>query len=378
MKSRKITALILCIALLTLTLAGCGNAGNVDCDFPDCGPDSPAHINFNAALATFPPDTVMLRSGDVSISWAHLYVILFNTVSNLTQSYGPEIPWDEDIDGMTLADLVLDYVTNEAKSYLAYMYGIESSNLILSDQELAEFRRDIDGYIEEMGGIDAIEEHLRETGGVYNFEVFENILLLEFSVGLLADNMFGEDASEFSDERVQEYINTNSLDLLMAMHILRMKTEFGDDNPLLEAEEILNRLRPQTGAANFIEIFQEEMFEHSDDGGGLMSFPNGYLFLPEAMVPEFSDTTAALNIGEMSGIVESEFGYHIILRLPVDYNTPIMTRDGPSPGSFRQLAAANSFESVVVGWLDSITQNLEITSVYESIDLAGIFGLHLH
>ena len=109
-----------------------------------------------------------------------------------------------------------------------------------------------------------------------------------------------------------------------------------------------------------------------------MSFPDGYLFLPEAMVQEFSDTTAALNIGEMSGIVETDFGYHIILRLPVDYDVPIMTREGPSPGTFRQLAAANSFESTVLGWRDFISQSIEFSSEYESIDLARIFGLHLH
>jgi len=275
-----------------------------------------------------------------------------------------------------LAELALDYATNEAKSFLAYMYGIESSNFTLSDQDLAEFQQDIDGYIEEMGGIEALEEYLRETSGVYNFEVFENIIKLEFSIGLLADNLYGEDAAGFTDEKVLEYINTSGLNLLMAMHILRMKAEDGSDAPLKEAEEILNRLRPQAGSANFTEIFKAEMFEHSDDGGGLMTFPDGYLFLPEAMVIEFSNTTAALNIGEMSDIVETEFGYHIILRLPIDYDSPVMTREGPSPGTFRQLAAANSFESIVGEWFDSVSQNVEFTSNYESIDLAVIFRLH--
>ena len=378
MKFKTFIALILCLTLLTLILAGCSNTTKVECGYPDCGPDSPAHINFNSALATFPPDTVMIKSGDFSITWAHFYIILFNTVSNLYESYGADIPWAEDLDGLSLADLVLDYSTNEAKSFLAYMYGLESSNLVVGDQELAEFSQDIDGYIEEMGGIDALEEHLRETSGVYNIEVFTNIIFLEFRVGLLADKMFGDDAADFSDESVLEYINDNNLELLMAMHILLMKTEDGDGTPLKKAEEILDRLRPQAGSVNFIEVFQAEMFEHSEDSGGLMSFPDGYLFLPEAMVPEFSDTTASLNIGDMSGIVETDFGYHIILRLPVDYDTPLMTRDGPSPGSLRQLAAAGKFESIVSGWFESINQNIEFTPEFESIDLASIFKIHIY
>jgi hypothetical protein len=199
---------------------------------------------------------------------------------------------------------------------------------------------------------------------------------MEFGINKLVEALYGDEGSGFPDELAGQYAEANGY--LMAMHILRMKTEDGDDAPLKEAEEILNRLRPQTGFANFVEIFQAEMFGHSDDGGGLMTFPDGYLFLPEAMVPEFSDTTAALSIGEMSGVVETDFGYHIILRLPVDYDIPIMTRDGPSPGTFRQLAAANSFESIVLGWRDHISQSIEFTSEYESLDLTRIFGLHLH
>jgi len=46
------------------------------------------------------------------------------------------------------------------------------------------------------------------------------------------------------------------------------------------------------------------MYEHCEDEEGLASFPDGYLFLRNAMVPEFSDTTASLGIGEMSDIAE--------------------------------------------------------------------------
>ena len=53
--------------------------------------------------------------------------------------------------------------------------------------------------------------------------------------------------------------------------------------------------------------------EHSDcpssvEGGNLGNFP------PDQMVPAFSEATMKLAIGEVSGIVESPFGYHIIRR----------------------------------------------------------------
>jgi len=373
MKLKRFTALVICIVLLISLLAGCGSK-NEDCSFPDCGPDSPPHIDFNAAISAFSPDTVMLKAGNSSFTWAELYVILFNTVLNLSGSYGPEIPWDEVMEGATLAELVMEYTISEAMTFLTYMYGIESSGFVPTEHDLAELREDLDSYIQEMGGKEALEEYLRENSGIYNFEVFEKLLTVEFTVGLIADQMFGIDGSDFSDESVIEYAESRGFELLMAMHILRLKSD--DDTPLKEAEEILARLQAQVGSADFVTRFNDEMFEHTEDMGGLMSFPNGYLFVPDAMVEAFSEATMNLRIGEMSGIVETEYGYHIILRIPVDYDTPLMTRGGTSPGTFRQQAAAGNFEALIDSWFESVDQNVEFTKEFDSIDLRKIFVFH--
>ncbi|MEG2097630.1 MAG: S-layer homology domain-containing protein [Pseudoflavonifractor sp.] len=63
--------------------------------------------------------------------------------------------------------------------------------------------------------------------------------------------------------------------------------------------------------------FDKLMNEKSEDGrsaDGKLGAPNGYLFSAGDMVPEFEAGTRALSIGAMSGLVESQHGYHIILR----------------------------------------------------------------
>jgi protein-disulfide isomerase len=73
------------------------------------------------------------------------------------------------------------------------------------------------------------------------------------------------------------------------------------------ADEALRKLR--SGAR-----FEDVVAAYSDGpgatarGGDLGSFPHG------AMVPEFQGAVEALSVGQTSGIVESPFGFHIIVR----------------------------------------------------------------
>ena len=79
-----------------------------------------------------------------------------------------------------------------------------------------------------------------------------------------------------------------------------------------QAEQILNQLK-SVNPNQLPNAFRKQAQTHSTcpsgkKGGNLGTFGRG------AMVKEFEKAAFALEVGKMSGIVKTKFGYHIILR----------------------------------------------------------------
>ena len=123
---------------------------------------------------------------------------------------------------------------------------------------------------------------------------------------------------------------------------------------------------------SFEAFFDELMFEHSQDSGGVSFFPGGYLFQDGDMEVPFYEGTIALDIGTLSGIVETGHGYHIILRLPIDYDSvPISSLFRGDDISLRMRTAIDMFDFALAGWMDSIPP--AFTAEFYLIDLLELF-----
>lgn len=94
--------------------------------------------------------------------------------------------------------------------------------------------------------------------------------------------------------------------LLMYKGSMRSRATRSREQALAEIEKLKAEI---DGGAEFAAV----AMEHSDcpsgeDGGDLGKF------MPGQMVPEFEEAAFALDIGQMSGVVETPFGYHLIQR----------------------------------------------------------------
>ena len=105
-----------------------------------------------------------------------------------------------------------------------------------------------------------------------------------------------------SDEELLEYYNENKDSFLEpeqvhARHIL-VETEEEANNLLLQLKE---------GLTDFAELAKEKSIGPSAPNGGDLGF-----FARGQMVKEFEDAAFSLEPSEISGVVQTQFGYHII------------------------------------------------------------------
>jgi peptidyl-prolyl cis-trans isomerase SurA len=125
-----------------------------------------------------------------------------------------------------------------------------------------------------------------------------------------------------------------------------------------EAEErrAIDRLNEARARITAGEPFEKVASEYSEDasaknGGDLGTFKRG------VMVPEFEEAVFALNPGEISGIVTTRFGYHIIQLLSKTddeaHARHILVKMAPGPGDdARAEAAAESLRQRVMAGED--------------------------
>jgi len=297
------------------------------CLLVGCAPKEPAATVAPAAVAdddSFTFLTSGLASGttlatvngehiitiDDYLFWLALYVDTY-------RSQGYPLSWDGE--GTVEADFK-DMILEVTSVYSFLNRHAAELGLTLSEADEARVQAEIDELKSSMG-----EDYAFWVSTMYRNETsFVETERAMYAGDMLYDYYFGENGTLAPDEAAfAAYAAEAELyGVYNAKHILIRtvddnRTQLSEEECARAAElanEIYERLRdigPDEAA------FDEEMFAYSEDTG-LVAYPGGYEFGPGEMVPEFEYGTLALAPGEMSEIVESMFGYHIIFRLPVE------------------------------------------------------------
>ena len=196
----------------------------------------------------------------------------------------------------------------------------------------------------------------------FSDQSYQNFMYISQCYQALNDYYFGENGVNApSDEDIQKYYEDN---YITAKHILITtvdpasgETKRTDEEAKKEAQSILDRI-------NAGEDFDTLMNQYSEDTG-LSNNPNGYTFTEGQMVTEFYDGAKALAEDEVSELVKSSYGYHIIKRVKLDdsqldnYKSDIVS------------AISGSMDELLQQWMDEA--DVETTDLYDTITYENVY-----
>lgn len=275
---RKIAGLLSAVIIAAGNLTGCGGSG----------------IGTKVVLTTgFDKDEVF-RIETSACTLSEVMVYLTNIQNRYESVYGEEI-WNTNVGGMTLEENVKDIALAQiarikTMNLMAKQYGVE-----LSDEEMAQVENAASAYYNSLNDTEI------ERMGVSERTISD--LYAEFA---LAEKVY-----QYTIRDINPEISDDEARTITVQHIL-IKTYALDgtgkkiDYTQHAKEEAYKQACQVLELAQEGEDFDELIRRYSEDDKNIYSFGKGEM--------DAAFETAAFNLGkdEISDIVETEFGYHII------------------------------------------------------------------
>ncbi|NCB52488.1 MAG: hypothetical protein EOM54_11520 [Clostridia bacterium] len=399
MKLKKLLVLILCAAMLISAVSGCakkdetadstdgGIALTEDVEGPIEGIDGSSSStgsttdetasthDFDKAYAAYTPDTVMAVVDGETVTWQQVFYWMYNTVNNYETNYQVIT----DFDAICYGDVTFgQYILENAMSAVLYYKAIEEyaseRGIALTADDEASIKADYDASVEQLGSEEALAEKLESTYCTTDY--YQHLLRCSYLNTLCFKQDYGENGEKLSDEDAVQDASADGY--MMAKHILFRTTDdsgnaLSDEDKAAKykkAEDVLAQLTAAK-SEDVLALFDTLMNENSEDSG-LSYYPNGYLFQSGEMISEFEDAVVGLKEGEYSGIVETSYGYHIIMRLPIDFDaTPTQYTQYGYTYTLRYVLASDRQKTI----LNGLTENMDVqkSDTYSSLSLSKIF-----
>ncbi len=169
----------------------------------------------------------------------------------------------------------------------------------------------IQKIVDQVGGLEAFKKALAEQ------KSDEASFRVQLQRGLKVEKLVEQvsaDAAEPSEAEIKQHFDEHKDEYatgerVLAQHILITpdgETQVSKDEARVKIDGIRERVAAGKSFSN--EAAEHSMCPSGKDGGSLGWFSRGM------MVPEFDQAVFSMNVGEVSGIIETQFGYHIIYK----------------------------------------------------------------
>lgn len=380
---KRAASLVLALALCLGLLAGCQSSElrAYSDDLESEASNEVSQKDYTACFESYDPEEVMMTINGIDVTWRELFYWYYYDVSALEQYNGEIRDWD-DTSSFDGEQSYREYIQNNAldavKHYSALEEKAEDMGIELSEEDRAK----IQGRWEEnvasygSGDEDAFVDYLESS--YLSKDLYMHINELGELYNRMKEEIYGANGEKLSGQEVIS--RAEEMGYLRAKHIFVSGTD-ADGNALSEEDKAtkktelqgwLDALKAISGAEELETRMDELIAEHSEDPGS-QYYPDGYTFKEGEMVAEFEAAVAESKDSVLyPEIVESDLGYHIILRLPLSSSAAVNYQSETEALGLPFLVAEDLFVSLAGSWAEET--EVVYTKAYKKMDIAKVFS----
>ncbi len=202
--------------------------------------------------------------------------------------------WDKKVNGVKLSDTIIQDAIDATILNLVFVQMGEENGVSINTADIREIKAEIE-YLQNVYAPEDLKLRIQAMGltGIEQYEqMYTNLIALQKiqqDMTYNPKNYYPEDISVLAKYKSDEYVT--------ALHILV--------SDISTARSVLSQVKKGT---DFIEL----MHKYNEDLGETDA---GYTFQKGEMVEEFEKAAFKLNINEISDVVKTDYGYHIIKRV---------------------------------------------------------------
>lgn len=383
---KKVISLILAASLCCGLLAGCQSSQL--CSYKEEQTGESAQTSTAAAVtdysdcaAYYDADEVMLTIDGIDVSWEELFYWYVYDVSGLEQYFGKITDWKAECaadETKTNEEYVMGTALDTITHYCAVEAEAKEKGVALTEEDKeilqANWKQNVQNY--GNGDEEAFIEYLKKA--YLSKELYDRINEVSLLHNRLLETMYGADGEKLTQEQVLN--EAKKLDYVRAKNLLiTNKDDAGDTltgDALNEKKALADKLAAElqgiTDPSALQKRFDELVAQYGGDGGTAY-YPDGYTFIPGegTMDADFESAVTALGENQVSGVVETHYGYHIILRLPLSTEATVEIGSDNSAKKLSYYVAQSLFDEETETWAKNA--KVDYSKTYKKMKLSKVF-----